>query len=95
MSKGHDCTVTSADQPTIRTTSRSVEQPSFPTAQQASAATVLRPKTTGDNDFPAPPPSQGKGPGNKVKITRLQLSKQVVKTCHAVSKKILLFIHGH
>ena len=44
------CTITSVDQPTTRTTSRSVEQPSFPTAQQASAATVLRPKSTGDND---------------------------------------------
>ena len=41
---GHDCTITSVDQPS---TSRSVEQPSFPTQQ---AATVLRPKSTGDND---------------------------------------------
>ena len=44
-SKGHDCTITSVDQPS--TTSSSVEQPSFPTQQ---AATVLRPKSTGDTD---------------------------------------------
>ena len=50
MSKGNDCTITSVDQPMTQTTSRSVEQPSFPTAKQASAATVLRPKSTGDND---------------------------------------------
>ena len=42
---GHDCTITYVDQPSTRTTS--VEQPSFPTQQ---AATVLRPKSTGDND---------------------------------------------
>lgn len=44
---GHDCTITSVVQPLTRTTSRSVEQPSFPIQQ---AATVLRPKSTGDND---------------------------------------------
>ena len=48
-SKGHDCTITPVDQPSTQTPSRSVEQPSFPT-RQASAATVLRPKSTGDND---------------------------------------------
>lgn len=37
------CTIISVDQPSTR----SVEQPSFPTQQ---AATVLRPKSTGDND---------------------------------------------
>lgn len=46
-SKGHDCTITSLDQLSRRTTLSSVEQPSFPTQQ---AATVLRPKSTGDND---------------------------------------------
>ena len=44
-SKGHDCTITSVDQ--LSTMSSSVEQPSFPTQQ---AATVLRPKSTGDTD---------------------------------------------
>lgn len=43
---GH-CTIISVDQPSTRSTSRSVEQPSFPTQQ---VATVLRPKSTGDND---------------------------------------------
>jgi len=46
-SKGHDCTITSLDQLSRRTTLSSVEQPSFPTQQ---AATVLRPKSTVDND---------------------------------------------
>ena len=36
------------DKPSTRSTSRSVEQPSFPTQQ---AETVLRPKSTGDNDY--------------------------------------------
>ena len=45
-SKEHDCTITST-----RTTSRSVEQPSFSTGQ---AATVVRPKSTGDNDSTSP-----------------------------------------
>ena len=44
---GHDCTITSMNQPSTRTTSRTVEQPSIPSQQ---AATVLRPKSTGDND---------------------------------------------
>ena len=44
---GHDCTITSVDQPSTRTTSRSVEQPSGPTQQPA---TVLRPRSTGDRD---------------------------------------------
>ena len=39
--------ITYVDHPSTRTTSRSVEQPSFPTQQ---AATVLRPKSTRDND---------------------------------------------
>ena len=43
----HDCTIISVDQLSTRTIPRSVEQPSFPTQQ---AATVLRPKSTGDND---------------------------------------------
>ena len=43
---GHDCTITSMNQPSTRTTSRSVEQPSIPSQQ---AATVLRPKSTGED----------------------------------------------
>ena len=45
-SKAYDCTIISVDQPLTQTTS-SVAQPSFPTQQ---AATVLRPKSTGDTD---------------------------------------------
>ena len=46
-SKGHDCTSASVDQPSTRTTSSSVKQSSFHTQH---AATVLRPKPTGDSD---------------------------------------------